>query len=63
MRWTSLPFCSRAGWHDDGDDQTEETDSFSEDQDQDHSYEELGLDSVHADTHISDDSDGETRGL
>ena len=56
----SLRLCSRAGGHDDGDDQTEETDSFSEDQNQDHSNEELGLDSVHAYSHISNYTDRET---
>ena len=63
MRWTSLLFCSRAWRHDDGDDQPEEADSFSEDKNQDHSHEELGLDSVHADSHVSNNTDGETWGL
>lgn len=62
MRWTFSPLFS-AGWHDDGDDQTEEADSFSEDEDQDHSYEELRLDGVHADSNVSYNTDGETWGL
>ena len=55
--------CSSARRHDDGDDQTKQTNGFSEDEDQDHSYEELGLDCVHADSHVSYDSNGETWGL
>lgn len=55
--------CSRAGWHDDGDNQTEETDGFSENENQDHAHKELGLDSIHADSNISYDTDCETWGL
>ena len=57
-----ITMISSAG-HNDGDDEAEEADSFSEDEDQDHSYEQLGLDCVHSNTNITDYTDGETRRL
>ena len=67
MMHISLQVCllslkSSAG-HDDGNDETEEADSFSEDEDQDHSYKEFGLDCVHSNANITDDTNGKTGGL
>ena len=54
---------SSAAGHDNGDNETEEANSFSEDENKDHSYEELGLNCVHSNTNISDHTNGETRSL
>ncbi len=47
----------------DGDDKAKEADSLSEDEDEDHADEELGLNGVHADADVSHDTDGKTGSL
>ena len=51
--------CASSGGEDDGDDEAKQTDSLGEDENQDHANEQLRLDSIHADAHVSHDSDSE----
>ena len=63
MTTLSLPSHKSSRWQNDGNDEAEETDSFGENQDEDHSYEQLRLDSIHANANVSYDSDGESSSL
>ena len=45
--------------HDNGDDESEQTDGLSEDKNEDHSHEEFGLDCVHAHAHVTNYTNSE----
>lgn len=50
-------------WEDDGDNESIQTESFSEDEDQNHSDEDSGLLSIGSDTSVTHNSDSETGSL